>query len=73
MKQFVISIFIISSSLVAVAQKSEQPPQHDMGERLKVGYETYVDFHYTYNFNRPINNKRYTNSNPEYVNQFGMA
>lgn len=55
------------------AQNSESAAHHPTGDRLKIGYETYVDFHYTYDFNHPINNKRYTNSNPEYVNQFGLA
>ena len=45
----------------------------EANDKLKIGYETYVDFHYTYDFNKPLGNRRYTNSNPEYVNQFGLA
>lgn len=62
-------LFFTLTKLFAQEKKEEK----DMGNKLKVGYETYVDFHYTYDFNQPINNKRYTNSNPEFVNQFGLA
>jgi hypothetical protein len=67
-------VFILSIALqTSIFAQTTKGSEHDMGDRLKVGYETYIDFHYTYDFNRPINNKRYTNSNPEYVNQFGLA
>lgn len=44
-----------------------------IGDKLKVGYEAYVDFHYSYDFDRPFNRIRKFDSNPEYVNQFGLA
>jgi hypothetical protein len=41
--------------------------------KLKIGYEAYADFHYTYDFNRPYDRVRKFDSNPEFVNQFGLA
>jgi hypothetical protein len=73
MKKIILSIAVVFSFFCGSAQTREQALDPHADDRIKVGYETYVDFHYTYDFNRPINNKRYTNSNPEYVNQFGLA
>ncbi|MFM8739363.1 MAG: outer membrane beta-barrel protein [Cytophagales bacterium] len=73
MKKIILYNLLVLSFSLAYSQKNEQSLQQPADDRVKIGYETYVDFHYTYDFNRPINNKRYTNSNPEYVNQFGLA
>ncbi len=67
MKKLVIIIFLFCG-FQNLAQESGEA-----NDKLKIGYETYVDFHYTYDFNKPLGNRRYTNSNPEYVNQFGLA
>lgn len=40
---------------------------------VKIAYEVYADFHYSYDFDRPINRFRFSDSNPQFVNQFAFG
>ena len=71
MKKTVIVTLLLTYSLILRAQESSTLVSSE--DKLKIGYEAYIDFHYTYDFNRPYNRVRKFDSNPEYVNQFGLA
>ena len=71
MKKTVIVTLLLTYSLILRAQESSTLVSSE--DKLKIGYEAYIDFHYAYDFNRPYNRVRKFDSNPEYVNQFGLA
>jgi hypothetical protein len=71
MKRVILSL----SVLVFFFQKSfaqEKAAKLDSNE-VKVNYEAYVDYHYVADGNRLKDNTRFSNSNPYFVNQFGLA
>jgi Putative beta-barrel porin-2, OmpL-like. bbp2 len=70
MKKIFYIITILSVCRFSFAQ--EKSTTFDI-DQLKVAYEVYADFHYSYDFNRPVNRLRFSDSNPQFVNQFSFA
>ena len=64
-----IVLFLLSIvQFAAVAQINDTTKNE-----VKIAYEVYADFHYSYDFDRPINRFRFSDSNPQFVNQFAFG
>ena len=67
----VLPLLLFLSSSIALSQVQKFEALDSGG--LEIGYEAYVDFHYSYDFNHSKDNYRPYNSNPVNVNQFALA
>jgi hypothetical protein len=71
MKKYSSLLVILFMSLSSQAQDAKS---HSLDlDQLKVAYEVYGDFHYSYDFNRPVGRLRFSDSNPQFVNQFSFT
>ncbi len=69
MKNYFILLSIFFHCIFSIAQENRSVNQ----DQLKIAYEVYADFHYSYDFNKPLDRIRFADSNPQYVNQFSFA
>lgn len=70
----ILSLVLISfCGTPVVAQKEEEEEKDTTSSEIKIAYEVYADFHYTRDFDNPVGRYRFSDSNPQYVNQFGFA